>query len=44
MLKRVSPTYARQDKESRKAQLERAYLEDKKDKHLPKDDLWVLKK
>lgn len=44
MLKKVSPTYARQDKESRKAQLKRAYLEDKNDKHLPKDELWVLKK
>ncbi|MGN0598273.1 MAG: hypothetical protein ACI4JK_00130 [Oscillospiraceae bacterium] len=44
MMEKLSPTYAKQDKNSKLAQLERAYREDKKDKHLPKDDLWVLKK
>lgn len=44
MLEKISPTYARQDKESKKAQLERAYREVKSSKDLPHDDFGILMK
>lgn len=42
MMEKLSPTYAKQDKKSKLAQLERAYLEVNGNNYLPKSDFDIL--